>query len=238
MTAILQFKGAAPANDELHRMACRYLHEADHAVFGMLPDIIAKIIDNKVWKSQGFENFGKYVLDQTSMGLGISNNQQLWLLKCSMDIAHRHSTPPKHLSEWGDVLVEVDRAVRIHIKEEGLRVRDFHGCSLDALGKAPSDDLTNKKITYLPSGSGQYYHKLKTGPVDSVLIRLRKHAPDIYRRVVAGEMTPAEGFRLSPLYKGNGDPKPLDRAIMLVKQMAKPDIKAFVAWLREQGHIE
>jgi hypothetical protein len=164
-----------PDDDELHRGARKALHQGGHAVFGMLPVIVDQVIRHKVWKTQTreFKNFGEYALSQTSAGLSIENNQQLWMLRCALDVTG------KHVKEWAEVLEEVERAVKVWAKEEGKTVRGFNGNSLETLGKACAD-LHTKKITYLPSRSRN---------VDGDLIRLRRNDPETYRKVISGKMT-------------------------------------------------
>jgi hypothetical protein len=143
-------------------------------------------------------------------------------LRCSLDV---HG---KHVKEWAEVLGEVEKAVKVSIKEEGAKVRDCRGNSLENLGKA-STDLLTKKITYLPSGNTD---------IDGHLIRLRKNAPDIYRRVVSGEITVREGVREAGMQRADSDINrdPVDRAIMYIQRMKKDDVKRLMQWLRDEGY--
>src|SRR5262245_42234169 len=80
------------SDDDLHRAARKGLHDGNHVVFRILPATIGQIIEHKVWKTRRrpFKSFGEYALDQTSDGLGIENNQLLWLLRCSLDVDGVH----------------------------------------------------------------------------------------------------------------------------------------------------
>lgn len=102
----LGYRTTRPSDDELHRAACKALDEGGHAIFRMLPSLIEQIIDHKVWKTRpkGFKSFGEYALDQTSDGLGVGNNQVLWMLRCALDV---HG---KHVGEWASVLEHVEKS--------------------------------------------------------------------------------------------------------------------------------
>src|SRR5262249_3851207 len=115
MTTLVAVKNARGADtarltdDDLHRAARRGIHDGNHVVFRILPATIAQIIEHKVWRSRSrkFKDFGEYALDQTSDGLGIENNQQLWLLRCGMDVYGAH------VKEWAEVLAKVDEVVKV-----------------------------------------------------------------------------------------------------------------------------
>jgi hypothetical protein len=203
-------------DDDLHRGARKGLHQGGHVVFGVLPRIIDRVIEHKVWKTRTkkFKNFGEYVLDQTSEGLGIENNQLLWLLRCSLDVHGRH------IKEWAEVLEEVEKAVRVWAKEEGKKIRGFNGNSLEQLSKACVQVSTDKKITYLPSRAGQKN-------IDSRLVRLGRSDPESYRKVLSGKMkmTPGEVY------------DPVDRAIMYIRRMKKADVKRLIARMTAEGWI-
>jgi hypothetical protein len=215
------------SDNDLHRAARKGLHEGNHVVFRLLPVTIGQIIQHKVWKtrSKPFKNFGEYALDQTSDGLGIDNNQLLWLLRCSLDI------DGAHMREWASVLEEVERAVKAIAKAEGLKIRDFNSNSLETLGKISVGQHTSSRITYLPSGNRN---------VDGNLVRLRRAAPETYRKVLAGQISIREGVRQAGMQRKDSDVHrdPVDRAIMYVKRMAKPDIKRLVEWMVRQGYVK
>jgi hypothetical protein len=218
-------KSVRLSDDELHRAACECLHKADFHLFSMLPSVLAQIIEYKAWKSRvGFRNFGEYALSHTSEGLRITNNQRLWLLRCSLDV---HG---KHVKEWAEVLAEVEKAVKISVREEGWKVRDLSGNSLENLGKACADPRT-QKITYLPS---------RNRDIDGHLIRLRRNAPNVYRRVISGQITVREGVREAGMQRKDSDINrdPVDRAIMYIQRMKRADIRRLVEWLREEGHVK
>lgn len=225
-------KGAAtvrPSDDDLHRAARKGFHEANHSVFGLLPATVGQIIQHKAWKTRGrqFSTFGEYALDQTSDGLGITNNQQLWLLRCSMDVHERH------IREWSDVLEEVERAVKAYAVEEGKRVRDFNGNSLEHLAKENGVDISTR-ITYLPS------RQIGTGH-DGNLIRLRRNKPDIFRRVVRGELSMVEARR-EARDAGIANMKVdthtvLGRAKQYVEKMTAKERREFIAWMRDEGFL-
>jgi hypothetical protein len=214
------------SDDDLHRAARKGLHEGNHVVFRLLPATINQIIEHKVWKSRTrkFKNFGEYALDQTSDGLGIENNQLLWLLRCSLDV---HGG---HVKEWADVLEEVERAVKVQARAEGKKIRDFNGNSLETLGKMLTEQSTQGKITYLPSMNKN---------VDGQLMRLRKGSPESYRKVISGELSVREAIREAGMQRKDSDINrdPVERAIMYINRMKKSDIARLVEWLTAEGYI-
>ncbi len=205
------------SDDDLHRAARKGFHEANHVVFGLLPATIAQIIKHRSWKTRGrqFMTFGEYALDQTSDGLGITNNQQLWLLRCSLDV---HA---EHIKEWADVLEEVEKTVKAYAIEEGKRARDFSGNSLEVLVRDGGDIST--RLTYLPS------RQVGTG-LDGNLIRLRRKKPEMFKRVISGELSMIEARRQVGM-KVQTD---LVRAKSLVRNMTPKERREFIAWMRDE----
>jgi hypothetical protein len=208
------------SDDDLHRAARRGLHEANHVVFGLLPATIAQIIKHRAWKTRGrqFKTFGEYAIDQTSDGLGITNNQQLWLLRCSMDIRG------DHIKEWSDVLEEVEKTVKAYAVDQGKRLRDFNGNNLEVLAKDGAD--ISARITYLPS------RQESTG-LDRNLIRLRRNEPEVFKRVVSGELSLIEARRQA----GMKVQTTLIRAKSLVRNMTPKERREFVSWMRDEGYV-
>jgi hypothetical protein len=202
------------SDDDLHRGARKELRRGEHIVFGALPGLIDRLIEHKVWKTRTkkFKNFGEYALDQTSEGLGIENNQLLWLLRCALDVRD------KHIKEWAEVLEEVERSVRIWAKEEGKSIRSFDGNGLEKVGRASGDPQTDKKITYLPSGAGNS---------DATLMRLRKNDPKTYQKVISGEMTVSRPY----------DHDLVLRAMSYIRRMNKADLKRLIGRMTEEGLI-
>jgi hypothetical protein len=192
-----------PSDGDLHRAACKALQVGGHEIFRALPSLLDQIIEYKIWKSRNFKSFGEYALDQTSEGLGISNNQLLWILKCALDV------DGKHIKEWASVLQEVEKCVRVHVKKMGMKIMDFHGNSLETLGKKRADGRA--MITYLPSRSSKSDRQLVRNGVRGV--QLRRQDSDVNRDPVA-------------------------RAIMYVKRMEPADIKRLVKWLTEEGYVK
>jgi hypothetical protein len=145
-----------PSDDDLHRAARRAMQAGGHEIFGMLPGILDQIIEYETWKSK-FGSFGKYALDPTSDGLGITNNHRLWMLKCALDVYGRH------INEWASVLQEVEKCVKVQARKEGKKLRGFDGNSLETLAKNTTDQ---SQITYLPSynknADGQLVRRKRT----------------------------------------------------------------------------
>jgi hypothetical protein len=220
------------SDDDLHRRACKAIWESNHIVFESLPGLIAQIIENRTWRSFQHKDFASYALDATSNGLGINSNQRLWILRCSMDIQHYDKdvgrmAPGKHIKEWADVITKVEEMVRLEAAEAGKRIRDFTGNSLEAMVK---DErlLDSRRITYLPSGQ-------VGGGVDGTLIRLRRNKPDIFKRVVTGEISVVDARRSAGLA---GKAPDFARAKSLVRNMTAKERREFIAWMRDEGFLD
>jgi hypothetical protein len=219
------------SDDELHRAARKGLHSADHEVFGLLPATVAQIIKHGAWKTRGkkFETFGEYVLDQTSDGLGVSNNQQLWLLKCAMDVKG------KHIGEWADVLIEVEKAVRVYAKENGRLLQTFAGNDLETLARATDPDVC--AITYLPSRQSASPSNPNGGGggSDMSLVLLRRRHPDIAKRIARGEISLGQAKKLVGI---GGDSSRLAHARSYIRRMSPDELATLIAWMYEEGYLK
>jgi hypothetical protein len=220
-------RGAATvrlSDEELHRAARKGLDGAEHEVFGLLPVTVAQIIQHKVWRSYGHKEFASYALDTSSNGLGVNTNQRLWLLRCSMDVQG------EHVKEWADVLAKVEEMVRVWAKAEGKRVGgsggDFDGKTLESLAKNGGGGTPAGQITYLPSRAKSH---------DGYLLALRKRAPEMFRKVAAGEITSAEARRSAGMRVGHHSS--LGKAKSLVRNMTAKERREFIEWLREEGYL-
>lgn len=210
--------------DYLHRRANEILFSSHGDVFSSLPMLLDQIIAQKVWVSRQkrFATFGEYALDQSSDGLNINNDQKLWILRCAMDV---HG---KHMAEWGDVLHEVEKAVRIYASETGRSIRSFNGNSLETLAK--NVVTSHHAITYLPS-----MHK-GDGALDGHLIRIRKKSESVYKKVVKGGLSLVEGREAAGLKVQKVTN--LGRAQSAFEKMDDDERTTFLAWLREAGWLE
>jgi hypothetical protein len=215
-----------PSDDDLHRAACKAMHVGEHEIFRALPSVLNQVIEYKIWKSRTrqFGSFGEYALDQTSEGLGVTNNQLLWMLRCALDV---HGA---HVREWASVLDLVEKSVKIQAKAEGKKISHFDGNSLETLAKKGTDQSPDQKITYLPS---------KNKNDDGNLLRLRKHKA-LYTRVVAGKIGIRDALREAGVRRQDSDVNrdPVDRAIMYVKRMKAVDIKRLVKWMTAEGYVK
>ena len=225
LVAIKNARGADTVrltDDDLHRAARRGIHDGNHVVFRILPSTIAQIIEYKVWKSRSrkFKDFGDYALDQTSDGLGIENNQQLWLLRCGMDVNGAR------IKEWAEVLARVESMVRVQAAKDGVNIRSFGGSSLEMLAKNVDQRVHADKITYLPS---QHKHE------DGHLIRLRKNKPELFRKVISGELTALDARKKAGIKTGNESN--LVRAQSAFRRMNPKERRAFIAWLRSEQYL-
>lgn len=181
---------------------------------------MAKIIETKSWRAFGHKNFADYALDHTSDGLGVNTNQRLWILRCSMDV---HGG---HMKEWADVLEKVEQMVRLEAKRDGDTIRSFNGQSLEELAKNVSH-VGHERITYLPSRHSHH---------DGHLVRLRKNKPDVFRKVVTGEMTMVEARRAAGMAVAKNTN--VGRAQSAFRMMTKKERKEFLDWLRTEGFLE
>jgi hypothetical protein len=220
-------KTVRPSDDDLHRAACKAIHGGEQAIFGMLPSVLAQIIKHKVWKTRQkpFKDFGEYALDQTSDGLGISNNQRLWMLRCALDV---HGD---HVGEWAATIQRVEKMVHVQIKAEGGKIRSVNGNSLEALAKTCCHGNTDTKITYLPSRAQR--------SDDGHLIRLQRIDAALYKRVVAGKVLLREAVKTAGLRRADSDANrdPVERASMYIRRMQKADVKRLVEWMRSEGYL-
>jgi hypothetical protein len=230
-TALVPTKNARGADtvrlsdEELHRAARKGLQGATHEVFGLLPATMARVIEHKVWRSYGHKDFASYALDTTSNGLGINNNQSLWLLRCAMDV---HG---EHIKEWAVVLDRVDQLVRVQAATDGMSIRLLSKEGLESLAKNVSDP-GHGKITYLPSRQSEF---------DGHLIRLRKNKPDVFKRVVSGELSMVNARREARAAGVSGMAvdahTTLGRAKQYFEKLTAKERREFLDWLREEGWL-
>jgi len=143
-----------------------------------------------------------------------------WILRCSMDV---HGS---HMKEWAEILAKVEQMVKqIPISERGS-IASFNGNSLEGLAKNCAG-LHNEKITYLPS---------RQRGDDGHLIRLRKNKPEVFRKVITGEMTMVEARRAAGMAVAKNTN--VGRAQSAFRMMTKKARKEFLDWLRTEGFLE
>lgn len=205
------------SDDDLHRVACKAMHAGEHEVFRTLPGMLNEIIKHKVWKTRTvkFGSFGEYALNRTSEGLGVTNNQLLWMLKCAMD------TSGAHIREWASVIEEVEKCVKVYAKG---KTSSLDGNSLETLAKTSTDQ--SKTITYLPSANKN---------LDGALARLRKNNPAIYHRVLSGEISVRHAIRKEKPKTNARDP--VDRIFASIKKLSPVDIARLVKMMTTDGHL-
>lgn len=197
----------------LHSQAKQYIEEAYQLVFQRIPLIISRIIQNEAWKqgNVSFNNFGEYALDQSADGLGISNNNLLWLLKFSMD------AEGEYIAEWGDVLNEVDTAVRTYAKENDIAMKELSG----RLSFMNTHSDESEAITYLPSRSKSN---------DGQLLKLRKSDEQAYQEVVTGKRTLKEAFPSAP----RKQLMPVESLKNKFNNLSSEDRTTFLHWIEKQ----
>jgi hypothetical protein len=204
---------------DLHRAACKAIYEGNHIVFESLPSLVRQIIEHKTWRTFNKSSFADYALGATSNGLGVDTNQRLWMLRCAMDV---HGD---HIKEWADVLAKIEEMVRFEAKDDGRQIESFRGNSLEELAKDPHNVV--RKITYLPS---------KQNAHDGHLVRLRKNKPDVFKRVVNGELTMVEARRKAGMKVGHHTN--LGRAQSAFRMMTVRERRDFISWLKEKRYLE
>jgi hypothetical protein len=205
-----------PSDDELHARAHQYIAESNQLIFQDLPKIISQIIARDVWKKRinSYRNFGEYALNQTPDGLGIANNDMLWLLRSAMNVKTQHA------GHWGDVLGEVDTNVRTYAKEKKIPIKELHG-DLSEQDDSNPELFEENVITYLPSRSRSS---------DGQLLKLKMKDPQAYEHVVQGKMDLKEAFPQTPKKKLH----PIESVKNKFSSLSKSDREAFLAWLEQE----
>lgn len=203
-------------NDELHIQAKQFITEANQIIFKKLPIILSQIIERDVWRknSQSYKNFGEYALNPSSEGLGIANNDMLWLLKSAMN------TTKQHAAQWGDVLGEVDNTVRSYAKEKNIPIKELKG-NLAEQELVMPELFEENVITYLPSRSNSS---------DAQLLKLKKNDPQAYDSVVKGKMNLKEALPYTPRVKL----QPIESVKNKFSNLSKADREAFLAWIEQE----
>lgn len=207
-------------DDELHAKANQYISESNQLLFKQLPAVISQIIEQDVWKkrSNSYKNFGEYALNQSPDGLGIRNNELLWLLRSAMSINTHHA------SHWGDVLGEVDTSARVYAKEKKIPIKDLHK-DLSEQEPVNPDYSQDEAITYLPSRSRS---------LDGLLMKLKIKDPQAYQNVIEGKIKLKEAFPQSPRKKI----QPIESVKNKFSSLSKSDREAFLAWIeQEKEHL-
>lgn len=205
-----------PTADELHAQAKYYIGESNQLIFQHLPAIMSQIIEHEVWRKRtnSYKNFGEYALNQSADGLGITNNEMLWLLKSAMD------TKTQHAAHWGDVLGEVDTTVRSYAKENKIPIRELNASLADQSMGNP--ELCQENIiTYLPSRSKS---------VDGQLLKLKNKDPQAYEEVVQGKKDLKEACPQVPRKKM----QPIESVKSKFVSLSKSEREEFLAWIEQQ----
>lgn len=206
-----------PSDDELHAWARQYITESNQLIFQDLPEIISQIIERDVWKKRNssYKNFGEYALNQSSDGLGITNNDMLWLLRSAMN-----NIKKQHAAHWGDVLGEVDSSVRMYAREKKIPIKELHGDLSEPEDTNP-ELFQEHVITYLPSRSRSS---------DGQLLKLKMKDPQAYENVVQGKMNLKEAWPQKPRKKL----QPIESVKNKFFSLSKSDREAFLVWLEQE----
>ncbi len=207
-------------DDELHTRASQYISESNQLLFKQLPAVIARIIEQDVWKKRNnpYKNFGEYALNQSPDGLGITNNDLLWLLRSAMNINSQHA------SHWGDVLGEVDVSARMYAKEKKIPIKDLHK-DLSEQEPVNPEYAEEEAITYLPSRSRS---------LDGMLMKLKIKDPQAYQNVIQGKVPLKEAVPQNQRKKL----QPIESVKNKFSSLSKTDREAFLAWIeQEREHL-
>lgn len=204
------------SDEELHTQANQYIDEFNQLITQSLPSILSEIIAREVWikRAKPYENFGEYALDKSSDGLGISNNDMLWLLRSAMNVNKQH------VAHWGEVLSRVDNSVRTYARENKISIKDLNHDlrELDTTNPELSQENT---ITYLPSHSRS---------ADGQLLKLMKNDPEVYENVVQGKMNINETYVKIPRKKY----PPIDTIKNKFFNLSPSDREAFLEWIDQE----
>ncbi|WP_115707432.1 hypothetical protein [Legionella sainthelensi] len=204
------------SDEELHVQANQYINEFKQLIFHSLPSIISQIIKREVWKRRNnpYKNFGEYALDKSSDGLGITNNEMLWLLRSAMDINSRH------VAHWGDVLSMVENSTRVYAKENKISIKDLTNDLREQDYTDPNLNQENN-ITYLPSHSRS---------IDGQLLKLKKKDPLAYENVIQGKMNIKDAWVKTP----RKQQQPIETVKNKFFNLSKSDRKSFLEWLEQE----
>ncbi|HHT0594546.1 TPA: hypothetical protein ACTXXA_003090 [Legionella anisa] len=201
---------------ELHVQANQYISEFNQLVFQNLPSVMSQIIEREVWKKRNnpYKNFGEYALDKSSDGLGITNNEMLWLLRSALDVNMQH------VAHWGDVLSMVDNCVRVYAKENKISIRDLNNDLREQDNTNPNLYQENN-ITYLPSRSRS---------IDGQLLKLKKRDPLAYENVIQGKININDAWVKAP----RKQEQPIETIKNKFFNLSKSDREAFLDWLEQE----
>lgn len=204
------------SDEELHAQANQYISEFNQLTARSLPAVISQIIEREVWKKRNspYEHFGEYALDKSPDGLGISNNEMLWLLRSAMDINKQH------VAHWGDVISMVDNGVRVYAKENKISIRDLNNDLKEPDSNHPNLSPENN-ITYVPSHSRS---------VDGQLLKLKKKDPIAYENVIQGKIRINEAWTKAP----RKQQQPIETVKNKFSSLSKSDREAFLEWLEQE----
>jgi hypothetical protein len=203
-------------DDEVHALAVQYISESHQLIFHDLPKIITQIIKQGIWKTRNysFKSFGEYVLHQSPEGLGITNNDRLWLLKSAM------TKETQHAAHWTEVLGDVDTSVRVYAKEKKIPIKDLSG-NLTDYDDINSEHIEENVITYLPSRSSSN---------DGRLLKLKKSDPQAYEDVIQNKIKLKEAWPQTPRKKL----QPIESVKNKFSSLSKSDREAFLAWIEQE----
>lgn len=148
------------SGDTLVRFVQQALNFGEHQLFDQMPRALDQVIDRELWKNRDkrFATFGEFALAPPPSGLGIYNDRTLALLKAALD--HKG----KHIEEWSDVLVEVEKVAKIRL------------------------------IEHTPPADARKFRSPGKQSIDGTLLTLRKErgSATTFKRIKSGKVTVTE----------------------------------------------
>jgi hypothetical protein len=190
--------------DTLVRFVQQALNFGEHQLFDQMPRALDQIIERGLWKDRDrrFTTFGEFALAPPPSGLGVHNDRTLALLKAAME--HKD----KHIEEWSDVLVEVEKAVKV------------------------------RQIEHMPTDADvRRFRSPGKQSIDGTLLTLRKErgSTTTFKRIKTGKVTVREIARergVLPQGPLTRHLKPGWRAA------SEDERRQFIQWLREEADLD
>jgi hypothetical protein len=193
------------ANGEtLIRFVQQALNFGEHQLFDQMPRALDQVIERGLWKNRErqFTTFGQFALSPPPSGLGVHNDRTLALLKAALD--HKG----QHIEEWSDVLIEVEKAIKIRQIEH--------------------DPVVNET---------RKFRSPSKKSVDGALLRLRKErgSATTFKRIKAGEVTVTEIARERGVLPQGALTRYLKPGW---RTASEDERRQFIEWLRQEVDLD
>lgn len=143
------------SGDTLVRFVQQALNFGEHQLFDQMPRALDQVIDRALWRTREkqFASFGEFALAPPPSGLGVHNDRTLVLLKAAID--HKG----KHIEEWSDVLVEVEKSIKIR------QIESDHSSANGRKFRTPAKQSIDGTLLTLRKerGSATTFKRIKSG---------------------------------------------------------------------------